>query len=187
MRHKSWPYYKDWITIFGKDRATGESGSGWTDAAHRLARGDKGKSPIPTSDDYIPYMGHINSEFDDSDMSACRGESACSPTKSTKKTTTKKRPRQNDEMEFKMVDMMSKFFDQHNAHLEKLVNKLGSDESASQRKKVFDALDGMGQFSLSNKLKVATALCEKKDFEIFFTTTEDNRQQLVWMILDGSY
>lgn len=26
MRCKSWPYYKDWVIIFGKDRATGESG-----------------------------------------------------------------------------------------------------------------------------------------------------------------
>lgn len=83
--------------------------------------------------------------------------------------------------------MMSKFFDQHNGHLEKLVDKLGSDESASMRKKVFDALDSMGDFTLANKLKVATVLCEKKDFEIFFTTTEENRQQLVWMILDGTY
>lgn len=120
-------------------------------------------------------------------MFACRGESASSPPKSGKKQTNKKRAREIEEVDGKMVEMMSSFFERHNGHLEKLVDKMGCDGTASMRKKVFDAVDNVGQFNLVDKLKVATVLWEKKDFEIFFTTTEENRQQLVWMILDGSY
>lgn len=37
MRFKSWPYYKDWVIIFGKDRATGESAKGHVE--HATKRG----------------------------------------------------------------------------------------------------------------------------------------------------
>lgn len=43
-----------------------------------------------------------------------------------------------------MVDMMSTLSDRHTGKLEKLVEKLGADESASMRNKVFDALDDIG-------------------------------------------
>lgn len=39
MRCKSWPYYKDWVTIFGKDRATGERAKGHPDHVSRQATG----------------------------------------------------------------------------------------------------------------------------------------------------
>lgn len=187
MRHKSWPFYKDWCVIFGKDRATGGVSQDCGDATQKILNPDKGKAPISNSDCYVPYNIPTNEEFEDDFMSACRGESACSPTKSSKKKNNKKRGRDHEEMDGKMVDMMSNFFEQHNSQLEKLVEKMGADESASMRKKVFDALDDLGDFSLVDKLKVATVLWEKKDFEIFFTTTNVNCKQLVWTILDGSY
>lgn len=188
MRYKSWPYYKDWGVIFGKDRATGEGGNDWCAAAQKINKENKGKTQTSHEDDYVPNVAHISEDFDDDFMSACRGESASSPIKMhAKKTGGKKRNREGTEIDDKMVEMMSTYFERHTGAVEKLVEKLGVDESASMRKKVFDALDGMGIYELAQKLKVATVLWEKKDFEIFFTTTEANRQQLVWMILDGSY
>lgn len=187
MRHKSWPFYNDWCVIFGKDRATGHDGQDWGDASHKIHNHDRGKTPTTQSDCYVPYTGAMNSEFEDDFMSACRGESACSPTNAGKKKNNKKRARETEEIEGKMVDMMSNFFERHSGQLEKLVEKMGADESAAMRKKVFDALDNMGDFSLVDKLKVATVLWEKKDFEIFFTTSDANRHELVFMILAGSY
>lgn len=35
MRCKSWPDYKDWVTIFGKDRATGEAAKQFSDVASK--------------------------------------------------------------------------------------------------------------------------------------------------------
>lgn len=34
MRYKEWTYYSDWVDIFGKDRATGESAKDVTDATN---------------------------------------------------------------------------------------------------------------------------------------------------------
>lgn len=41
---KSWPYYKDWVNIFGKDRATGESGVQHNNLGTKPSL-NKGKAP----------------------------------------------------------------------------------------------------------------------------------------------
>lgn len=37
MRYKSWPYYKDWEVIFGKDRAQGDTSQVWQNVVEEEA------------------------------------------------------------------------------------------------------------------------------------------------------
>ncbi|KAK6126651.1 hypothetical protein DH2020_039598 [Rehmannia glutinosa] len=39
MRNKSWPFYNDWVMIFGKDRATGEHAEDFTEALNHVLNG----------------------------------------------------------------------------------------------------------------------------------------------------
>ncbi|KAK6164105.1 hypothetical protein DH2020_000969 [Rehmannia glutinosa] len=49
MRNKSWPFYNDWVMIFGKDRATGEHAEDFTDALNHVLNGQS----IPQVDYHV--------------------------------------------------------------------------------------------------------------------------------------
>lgn len=121
-------------------------------------------------------------------MSACRGESASSPSKKRKKLPTK-RPRVEVVPEGSMVNMMTNFFEKTDAKLDKLVDKMASDEleHASMRNKVFNSLIDLHHLTMTDKMKVTLAICDRKDFEIFLTTSTENRATLIRMILGGEY
>ncbi|KAK6117374.1 hypothetical protein DH2020_048892 [Rehmannia glutinosa] len=53
MRNKSWPFYNDWVMIFGKDRATEEHAEDFTDALNHVLNGQSNPQ-----DDY-----HVNLEI----------------------------------------------------------------------------------------------------------------------------
>lgn len=90
-------------------------------------------------------------------------------------------------VEGKMVDMMSSFFEKTNNKLGDLVCKMGYDDVSYMKKKVFESLEEMPGLSMDERMKVTTVICQKNDFEIFFTTTMENRKELVHMILHGTY
>lgn len=189
MRHKQWPYYKEWCIIFGKDRATGDNGKTLTQALTKILNTDKGKSQLSTSSDNVPpptsgVPNDCESEF----MSACRGESASSPTKGPKKIP-KKRPRTTSAVvEGNMVDMMSEFFAKTDAKLAQLVDKVGFDECEELRNKVYDILEDMVDLDVEQKLTVTSSICDKKkDLEIFCKGNEATRRVMVKMILEGRY
>ncbi|XP_012839280.1 PREDICTED: uncharacterized protein LOC105959686 [Erythranthe guttata] len=54
MRHKSFPFYKDWLEIFGKDRATGENAEDFVDMVQTM--GDKVGIDNEGGGDYVPEM-----------------------------------------------------------------------------------------------------------------------------------
>lgn len=106
-------------------------------------------------------------------MSTCRGESARSRAKPTKKTPNK-RARIELAVKGKMVDMMNTFIEKPDGRWDKIVEKLGFDDGSTMRKKVFDGLDNVPHLTMSNKMKVTSSICEKKDFDIFFNTSHEN-------------
>lgn len=194
MRYKAWPYYKDWSLIFGKDRATGDGAENNDNALHEVLTSGKGKKPMSTSGDYIPTPTptptpthtHIQSDDESDFMSPCHGDSASSPNK-TKTKNPKKRSKLDKGVEVKMMNLMSTWFDKTDTKLGDLVCKMGYDDVSYMKKKVFESLDELGELSMDDRMKVTTVICQKNDFEIFFSTSMDNRKELVQMILDGRY
>lgn len=184
MRLKSWPFYQDWSIIFGKDRATSERGSHFGDAVNAVL--NAGTRPEIVSLDNIRASTQNPSDDESEFMSACRGESATSPSKQKKKNPSK-RARLEVDVEGKMVDMMKNFIDKSDARWDKVIDKLGFDDGSTTRKKVCDALDEFPHLSMGDKMKVTSVICEKKDFEIFFSTTRANRDMLITAIINGEY
>lgn len=149
---------------------------------------DNGKTPILTSAENGVPAALIHSEDESDFLSACRGESASSPTKKKKKLPTK-RARAEAELDGSMVNMMIAFFEKTDAKLDKLVDKMASDEleHASMRNKVFNSLDDLHHLSMTDKMKVTSAIYDRKDFKIFLITTAENRGMLSRLILAGEY
>lgn len=188
MRYKAWPFCKDWSIIFGKDRAQGDVVENIEDAFFEVLSTGKGKKTVSISGDYIPTPPPTQTHFDDESdfVSPCQADSVSSPNKSKKKNP-KKKARMESGVEGKMVDMMSSFFEKTNNKLGDLVCKMGYDDVSYMKKKVFESLEEMPGLSMDERMKVTTVICQKNDFEIFFTTTMENRKELVHMILHGTY
>ncbi|KAL8476505.1 hypothetical protein ACS0TY_028979 [Phlomoides rotata] len=53
FRHKTWPYYTQWIEIFGKDRATGENAVDPIDLANEMGRTEL-EGEGETAEKYVP-------------------------------------------------------------------------------------------------------------------------------------
>ncbi|KAG8382790.1 hypothetical protein BUALT_Bualt05G0113900 [Buddleja alternifolia] len=77
VRHKSWPLYKDWCEIFGKDRATGANVEAFVDVAEELNNADLGKEK-EIGGDYVPIFQDSPSHDEAQSMFVCRGGSSAS-------------------------------------------------------------------------------------------------------------
>ncbi|KAG8367418.1 hypothetical protein BUALT_Bualt16G0069800 [Buddleja alternifolia] len=74
MRHKSWPLYKDWCQIFGKDRVTSENAEAFADVVQDLLHKDNGKEDA--GGDYVPIFPPTKNEEGDLPTLICRGASS---------------------------------------------------------------------------------------------------------------
>lgn len=82
---------------------------------------------------------------------------------------------------------MTKFFETTDSKLDKLVDEMASNEfeHTSMRNKVFNSLKDLHHLTMTDKMKVTSAICDRKDFEIFLTPTPENMDMLIKLIMDG--
>ncbi|XP_012844715.1 PREDICTED: uncharacterized protein LOC105964755 [Erythranthe guttata] len=186
MRFKAWPYYKDWVIIFGKDCATGEYAEAFNEAVNNLVHPTKGNEHTVFGGDDYSFVDAPNDEFSNDLMSIAGADSASSS--KSKPKSKNKRGRTND-IDARLVDMMSTFFDKADDKLGRIVNKIGFEFDVSEsRKKVFDALNPFEFLSGENKLHVTKVICEStKNMDIFFSVNEDHKAIMVNMILNGRF
>lgn len=108
-----------------------------------------------------------------------------------KKTRTigAKRPRTDGAIDGSLVNMLTSFSEKSDAKLDKLVDKMASDKvkHSSMRKKMFTCLKNTTHLSLTQKIKITSAICDRNGSEIFLTTRVENREMMIRMILDGNY
>ncbi|KAK6126603.1 hypothetical protein DH2020_039649 [Rehmannia glutinosa] len=88
MRNKSWPFYNDWVMIFGKDRATGEHAEDFTEVLNHVLNG----MSIPQEDTPINLENlSENGEDETETNSFCQAESTPQTLASEKKGKGRKR------------------------------------------------------------------------------------------------
>ncbi|XP_012836526.1 PREDICTED: uncharacterized protein LOC105957141 [Erythranthe guttata] len=186
MRYKSWPFYKDWSQIFGKDRATGEHNEAFTEAINDLvSNSNKGKEHMSNDDDEVPQLDPSNADSYSQYMSFSRVDEA---TSTKTKSKAKKRSR-SDPNDGGYAEMASKFFEKMEAQMAELVSRMGFEKDVSAaRKQVFDALANMQHLTFEERLKATSRICDNpKDLDIFFCLSDDHKANMVQLILDGRY
>lgn len=201
MRNKRFPYYKDWNTIFGKDRANAGGTETLGEAINDVMQRQKGKSPLfPTMDPnfqaHSPTRAPSNaanspsapmaSDADSDFRSRCHGETVTSPQKTGK--IPKKRSRMHDGIESDMVNLMGKFLGEISSHMGEIKTNLGTErEGMDMRKHVHAAIKPL-DISAKDKLKVAGKICEKqKDVEMFLGLDDEGKLLLARMIISNEY
>ncbi|KAL8487309.1 hypothetical protein ACS0TY_023840 [Phlomoides rotata] len=135
MKNKSFPFYKEWIDIFGKDKTTEEFGEDY-----KVADGD----PI--------NEGHGKNGNDEIKATTDENEFSV-PTNLGQGTSGKKmksKKRQIDEsIRDRMVEMMGKFCEQTNENLQVIGKRIGYEVSLGEkREKLFEALGKLERPSL---------------------------------------
>lgn len=185
--YESWPFFKDWAIIFGKDRATGDTSEQMFEAVNDLFRKDKGKSHVSSCSQDVesppPSSFQEESEF----ISDSWGTSASSPNRNVK--SVNKRQRTRNDAVTPVADMISSFFEKIDSKLGELVNKVGFEHDLQMmRQQVIDAVEPIPTLTEENKMKVAMLICEKPQLIGLFLHVNDTKRKLMArMILDGNY
>ncbi|KAL8484143.1 hypothetical protein ACS0TY_026732 [Phlomoides rotata] len=179
IRFKTWPYYPQWIEIFGKDRATGEYAVDPIDLVNELYRNvmeqeeDNAEKQVPLTRDGL---------HDTEDNSICK------PTNPTVKTLNKGKKRKNSEADLtKLVDSLGEFMKTSTVAMGDYGKGVEKEYPSSyETTKLNEIVKGIVGLKVPDKLKVCDELIQNaKRLVLFFSLPPDEQEEYVWMLLDG--
>ncbi|KAL8487697.1 hypothetical protein ACS0TY_024139 [Phlomoides rotata] len=151
VRYKMWPYYAQWIEIFGKDRATGENAIDPNDLVNGVYRGGD-EQEGENCGKYVPL--NLESAPD------LENNSICKPTNSKMRCCSKGKKRKNVDPDVSMlVESLGEFMKyskESMGDLTKPINK--ATRSKDDNKQLNDIMKGITGLKLVDKLKVCDEL-----------------------------
>ncbi|CAA0840456.1 Unknown protein [Striga hermonthica] len=167
MRYKSWPYYADWVEVFGKDRATGQGAMGFTDAVNEVLHNNTEPIPVATTPQHVPQYSFdpLHEKLMES-SSAQGGDNSCSS--KGKRSLKRKRV---VEAEDQIVSMLSSLCENANERFSEFSKGAGFQNAAKeQRKAVYEELRLIPGLVTCQKVVFARYLCKNNDeFDLFFS------------------
>ncbi|KAG8390739.1 hypothetical protein BUALT_Bualt01G0114900 [Buddleja alternifolia] len=187
MRYKTWPLYKDWVEIFGKDRATGEGAEGFADVVeeqvHRPHVNLAGKEN-EFGGDYEPFDS--NPQVDE-----CQSMSFSNANDDgSRKSSNKRKRKVVDENDDRFIDLMTSFCEKTNERLGEISRRIGFEHDASlSRKAVYEALGDLGSsLDMEGMILVSHLIVNNtKNMDLFFSLPKDGRKTMVHMILEEKF
>ncbi|KAL8549416.1 hypothetical protein ACS0TY_008304 [Phlomoides rotata] len=178
IRYKTWPYYPQWIEIFGKDRATGENAVDPIDIINELYRdgldqeGDLRERCVPLTFDCL--------QKDENCMSK--------PTDPKRDAMPRGKKRKTVDTDITMlVESLGDFMRFSKTALTDFTG--GGDKgagSSNENRQFNEIMKGIVGLKVSDKLKVCDELVQNsKRLEFFLTLPAEEQEEYVWMLLDG--
>ncbi|CAA0839911.1 Unknown protein [Striga hermonthica] len=180
MRRKSWPFYYDWIEIFGKDRATGQQAEDIFDAVSNVNL--SGSARPDSQPEYMNDINYETPEYFNDTMS----ESNLQSSAGTKKSIGRKR--KSSETTDPLCEVMKSFSENTSARLMEIATRLGYDYDVSRaRKDVFSVVCGIEGLNLQEQLLVSKILVKNPDeMDLFLSLGVQARAEFVRMKLAGN-
>lgn len=179
MRYKSWPFYRDWCEIFVKERIIRENAEDIADAVQELET-NKGKEKEAGAEFGCVFEGHD----DENEMSVCQPQS-----NGTEKKQSPKKRKMSDCSSDPFVTAINVFCDKLDARFEDIARRIGFEYDISNaRRELYAELGRLPGLQVRDKLTVAKFLVNKTgDLDLFFSLPEEDRVEMVKMILAGEY
>lgn len=179
MRYKSWPFYRDWCEIFVKERIIRENTEDIADAVQELET-NKGKEKEAGAEFGCVFEGHD----DENEMSVCQPQS-----NGTEKKQSPKKRKMSDCSSDPFVTAINVFCDKLDARFEDIAKRIGFEYDISNaRRELYAELGRLPGLQVRDKLTVAKFLVNKTgDLDLFFSLPEEDRVEMVKMILAGEY
>ncbi|KAI3445468.1 hypothetical protein Pfo_002133 [Paulownia fortunei] len=181
MRYKAFPFYLAWCEIFGKDRATGEHAEDCNAAAADVLETGHNKEREQAPNDWINGANYVF-EDDNIDTSVCQSKEIDSGEKSKSKKRKSK-----DTTDEKFVEIMGKYCNETNQRLGEMAKRKGYEFNAfKKRADVYEALGRLPGLGISQKIYIAKLLVNNsKDLDLFFSLPDEERAEMVRMMLTG--
>ncbi|KAL8462248.1 hypothetical protein ACS0TY_033340 [Phlomoides rotata] len=188
LKNKSFPFYSDWVEIFGNDRATGIDSQGPCDAEqdviNQTARRPNSSTGLDQGFDTTAQNENNLPDFNSFNV----GESS-SATKDKGKGVKRK---QVDPMELQFIDTVGHFADKADSRFGQIADTMGNIaqrvgfqfDACKKRGEVYDHLGLMDFLTVGWRVKVAQYLCNNsKDMDLFFSLPDDVKKVLVMEIM----
>ncbi|PIN11254.1 hypothetical protein CDL12_16146 [Handroanthus impetiginosus] len=193
------PHIHSKIHVWKKNHASllsmmSRSGFGWNESTNMIIVEDSiwdnyGKKNDNTeAGEYVPSGFDTNFQIfgdDEEFMSVCQPQESGMKSRSS----SKKRKSIETSTDEKFFEMMNNFCDRTESCLGNIVKRIGYEYDVSEaRKAVYDALGGLPDLTMTQKIWVAKRLVNNgKDMNLFFSLPNEARAEMVRMMLDGAY
>ncbi|XP_028098688.1 uncharacterized protein LOC114298330 isoform X1 [Camellia sinensis] len=180
MQNKSFPYYEDWLVLFGKDRATGELAEDPADAVEAIAveeaMGEKGD-------------GSPAKQFNVADFECSMSTNGNASNSSTFSKGGTKRARTTEGIASNiatMTETLGSFLDKTDTRLGEIVKRIGYQHDLSQARRSVNA--ELLKLPLTSTQRLTAGSLIVKDaqrVDFFFSLSDADKLEWVCLLLGG--
>ncbi|CAA0833609.1 Unknown protein [Striga hermonthica] len=175
LRNKPWPFYSDWVDIFGKDRATGEGAEGFADAVQEV---------LSNTGDNAPAQ-NVSSGGGGGDFESNENEIQSSPTHGVESSASGrgkrvgKRKRLKD-AEVEVVGLLHTLCEKADKRWGEMVERIGVQHDAKEQRKVlYEALKCIPILTTEQRFIVSKYFCRnKEDMDVFFSVDDEEKASM---------
>ncbi|CAL5339706.1 unnamed protein product [Camellia sinensis] len=181
MRNKPFPFYEDWLILFGKDRATGELAEDPADAVAAIENEDA--NATTEEGEQSPVEQFSMNMGDDTDYSMSTAEPSDSP-KTGKKGA---RPAEGIPIELsEMAKNLGSFIENTNTTMVEMAHRIGYSHDLSQQRRLVNAELLKLLMSNTQRLMAASMIVKDEDkVDLFFSLDENDKMEWVSLLLEG--
>ncbi|KAL8489747.1 hypothetical protein ACS0TY_025584 [Phlomoides rotata] len=190
MRFKSWPYYGNWLDIFGKDRATGEHASDTMDFVNELLKNAQEEQGETLGQENINLgdTGVKENVVGDATEKIQENTSVCKPSQEVSGIMKICRRRKGPMSEMTaLVDTLGNFMKSTDESINNLAKRIAPEPDVKHaRTNLNDIMKQIPGLSVQDKLKVSDELVQNTArMDFFLTLPPDEQAEYVYMLLDG--
>ncbi|KAL8549880.1 hypothetical protein ACS0TY_008645 [Phlomoides rotata] len=188
LKNKSFPFYADWLEIFGNDRATGADSQAHVDAGDDVINQSAKYKEGSTGGNHSGDLPHAN-EFSYVDPASFTVGESSSATKENSKGMKRK---QIDSLDMQFVDTMGNFCDKSDSRFCQIADTMGSIaqrvgsefDACTRRGQVYEQLGLIGFLTVESRVEVSQYLCNNpKDMDHFFSLPDNAKNVLMKRIM----
>ncbi|KAL8484304.1 hypothetical protein ACS0TY_026837 [Phlomoides rotata] len=180
IRFKSWPFYSNWLELFGKDRATGENAMDPIDLVNDLLRSDVQEQKGENKEKY--------NSINPTEVNEEENNSVCMPEGSGKKRISKGIKRKMRDTEINsLVESLGGFMKQSHDTFGDIDKGIGTSADFffyyNHLNEIMSRIMGL---KVADKLKVCDELMQNTNrLDFFMSLPAEEQDEYVWMLLDG--
>ncbi|KAF5952622.1 hypothetical protein HYC85_010566 [Camellia sinensis] len=177
MRNVPFPYYEDWLILFGKDRATGALAESPADMVAALEKEDQ-----TTDECYTPMMdlSGVNN------MNCSLSANGTPTNQSTSATTSKKRARESESIAKGLAEMATQFgsfFEKTNTTMAEIAHRIGYAHDISEARKLVNGELSKLPLNSNDRLRAATLIVKDAErVDLFFSLPEEEKMEWVCLL-----
>ncbi|GMP70805.1 hypothetical protein CsSME_00029503 [Camellia sinensis var. sinensis] len=183
MRNRPFPFYEDWLILFGKDRATGELAE---DPADAVAAMEKEDANATTEGEQSP-VEQFSMNMSDMDYSMSTSSNISNRADSTK--TRKKVARHTERIPTDLSEMaknLGSFIENTNTTMVEIAHRIGHSHDLSQQRRLVNEKLLKLPMSTTQRLMAASMIVKDEDkVDLFFSLDENDKIEWVSLLLEG--